>query len=232
MKSRKLLFMALIVALAVPSVSFSMSADGLVQSGRNLSAGSLAGPVRATQDGSVGNQETHAKFQQAVRDGNVYTCANPQATPVTTQAGLSATTPALVLWNPVGSPKNLVLWEDSLALNAAPAAASIFSLAVTTGPITTTTSGSVFNNLLNSAILPGGQSATPVGQCYRVSTLNGPPVAIRYIGQVTGAASLTQTPWVDNVDGKIVLTPGTGITFQTTTAAAVVGSFTWEEILP
>ena len=227
MKDKRKLFMALIVALAVPSVSFSMTADGLVQSGRNLSVGSLAGPVRATQDGSIGNQETHAKFQQAVRDGNVYTCANPQATPVTTQAGLSATTPALTLYNPVGSGKNLVLIEDTLALNASPAAASIFSLAYTSGAPTALTFANVTNNLLP---VQNSLAASPVGQCYRISTLAQAPIAIRYIGQVTGASTLTQPIFTDVVDGKLVLTPGTGVTFQTTTAAAVVGSFTWEEI--
>ena len=215
-----------VTALSLPSISFSATADGLVQAGRNISVGSIASPYRATQDGSIGNQETHAKFQQAVRDGNVYTCANPQATAVTTQAGLSVTTPALTLYNPAGSGKNLVLIEDTLALNAAPAAADIFSLAYSSGAPTTTTTATLINNL----ITPSNISVVPTGLCYRISTLNTTPVAFRYLGQVTGATTLTQPIYTDVVDGKVIVGQGMAITFQTTSAAAIVGSFTWEEI--
>ena len=219
--------LAVMTALLLPSISFGMSADGLVQSGRNLAVGTVAAPVRATQDGSLGIQETHAKFQQAVRDGNVYTCSNPQATAVTTQAGLSATTPALTLYNPVGSGKNLVLIEDTIGLNAAPAAASIFSLAYSIGAPTSLTAANYANNLLTPTSVA---VAPPAGACYRISTLAATPVAIRYLGQVTGASTLTQPIFTDVVDGKIIVGQGMAITFQTTTAAAIVGSFTWEEI--
>jgi len=218
-----------LLAMVVPSFSFSATADGLVQSGRNLNPGLLATPMRATQDGSFATQETHSKYQQAVRDGNVWTCANPAGTPVTTQAGLSVTTPALVLWNPTTSTKQLVLMEDTMALNAAPAAATFFMLAVTTTTPITTTNAQLFNNQIQASVLPG-KSAPPNGQCFSVSTLVGVPVAIRYTGGVTAASSITQPIFTDIVDGKIILPPGTGVTFQTSAAAAIVGSFTWEEI--
>jgi hypothetical protein len=218
--------LAVSTALLLPSISFAATADGLVQAGRNLTAGTYATPYRATQDGSIGNQETHAKFQQAVRDGNVYTCANPQGTAVTTQAGLSVTTPALTLYN-TSTTKSLVLIEDTIGLNAAPAAADIFSLAYSSGPPTATTAANYVNNLLTPT---SAGVAAPAGACYRVSTLNTLPVAFRYLGQVTGASTLTQPIFTDVVDGKVIVGPGEAITFQTTSAAAIVGSMTWEEI--
>ena len=114
-----------------------------------------------------------------------------------------------------------------MALNAAPAAATTFSLAATTGSPTAVTMATVSNDLMT---IQNTIAAQPVGQCYRVSTLAAAPTALRFLGGVNAASSITPPPMVDNVDGKIVLTPGTGVTIQTTTAAAIFASFTWEEV--
>lgn len=222
---RYLCFSVALILVARQS-AFALLAE--VRSGPvNTSYGGV-NPARSDRSGALINSEGHAKFQEPVLQGNVYTCTNPQATPVTTQAGLSATTPVLVLYNPAGSGKNIVLIEDTIGLAAAPVAASVFSMAVFQGAPTATTVGNTFANLISVVTSLG--TANPSGQCYRISTLASAPTAIRYIGQVTGAATLTPPVFADVVDGKIILQPGSGVTFQTTTAASIVGSFTWEEV--
>lgn len=52
--------------------------------------------------------------------GSTFYCANPAGTAVTTQAGLSATNPALTLVNPSGSNKRVVLLETQIVPTALP----------------------------------------------------------------------------------------------------------------
>lgn len=203
-----------------------MYAEMQVTGQRPGSSGTIA--QRGSRDGHQVIQDSHAHFMQAVLDGNVYTGANPQATAVTTQAGLSATTPALTLYNPIGSGVNLVLWRLSIGLTAAPAAATVFSLAfnlANAAAPTSVTLGNVTNNQL-------GNAALPRGQCYRVATLAAAPVAFWFPWGVSAASLVSPTNGDFVLDGTFVILPGVAVSIQTTTAAAIIASFTWEEVAP
>lgn len=192
---------------------------------QTLSNGSKA-DVRQDKTGAVVVTDGHARLMQATLDGEIYIGANLGGTPVTTQAGLSATTPALTLWNPVGSQFYLVLQTVTVDITTAPAAAAGFMLAYNalgSAAPTATTAANVTNGLI-------GTTSAPVGQCYRIATLAAAPLAFRFIGGTTGAAAISGVQLIDHVDGEVIIPPGVAISIQATSAAACLCSFTWEEI--
>lgn len=169
--------------------------------------------------------QAHGRFYEAVSRGKVFIGANVAATPVTTQAGLSATTPALTLYNPVGSGYNLVLQTVCIDVTTSPAAASGFMLAFNAA--NAAAPSSVTAGTLQNALL--GSSATGVGLCYRIATLAAAPIAIRYLGGTTGAAAIGGVQLIDRVEGEIIIAPGVALSVQATSAAAILANFVWEE---
>ncbi len=182
-------------------------------------------PARSSKDGHQVVQDGHARYMQAVLDGNVYIGANPGGTPVTTQAGLSATTPALTLYNPVGSGVNLILWTHTLTATTAPAAITAFCLAWNTATAAAPTALTAAN-----VINANGQASTGKGVCARAATLAAAPVAYRWTFNISAATLVAAYSVIDDIAGSIVLTPGVCISVQALAAAAVVASFTWEEV--
>lgn len=159
---------------------------------------------------------------------NMFYCSDLQGTPVTTQAGLSRTTPALTIYNPYGSKVNLTLLEVGVDVTASPAAAAAFSLAYSTPSApTSTTSATITPANLN--IQASTQPVTNLGQCYRIATLPSTPVAFRYLGGTTGASAIGGTVFTDQTWGKVVIPPGMTVSFQASSAAAVVVDFVWRE---
>ena len=149
--------------------------------------------------------------------GSTYICANPAGTSVTTQAGLSVTTPALTLVNPSNSGKNLTILEIGIDVTASPAAAAGFMVAFSsTSAITTTSSGTVTQALLKNP------ATNSVAGCWRVSTLPFVPYAVRYLGGTTGASAIGGVVLTDYTNGKIVVPPGNTISIQSTSAAAII----------
>ncbi len=182
--------------------------------------------VRGDSEGNVLVKQSTAKFEQSVLDELVFIGANAGGTPVTTQAGLSATTPALTLYNPVGSGVNLVLLTVTCDITTAPAAAAGLMLAYNTlnaTPPATTTAATV-----TSAII--GSTSAPKGQCYRIATLAAAPVAFWFLGGTTGAAAISGVKLTENIDGQVIIPPGVAISIQATSAAAILASYVWKEI--
>ena len=87
---------------------------------QKLSDGVLS-EIRINRSGDVVVSQGH---EELVLEEKVFIGANLGGTPVTTQAGLSATTPALTLYNPVGSGVNLVPLSVTIDIKTAPAAAA------------------------------------------------------------------------------------------------------------
>src|SRR3990167_3583571 len=113
--------------------------------------------VAVDEVGVVLVKQSTAKYEHSVSEGNVFTGANLLGTPVTTQAGLSATTPALTLYNPVGSGVNLVLLTVTVDITTSPAAAAglmlAYNLASAAAPATTTLAN-VTNALIGTSKQP------------------------------------------------------------------------------
>ena len=194
--------------------------------GEQILANGSDSDLRSDKTGALVVTQGHSKFQEQVLAGNVFIGSNLGGTPVTTQAGLSVTTPALTLYNPVGSGINLVLVSITIDITTSPAAAAglmlCYNLASAAAP-TLTTLANVTNALL-------GTGKLPIGQCARVSTLATAPLALKFLGGTTGAAGVGGVQLINKVEGEVVVGPGVAVSIQATSAAAILASFTWEEV--
>src|SRR3990167_7493306 len=180
--------------------------------GQQILSNGSESDLRMSKNGSLVVMQGGGKYNESVVAGSVYIGANLGGTPVTTQAGLSATTPALTLYNPVGSGVNLILMSVTVDITTSPAAAAglmlAYNLASAAAPATTTLA-----NVTNALI---GTSKQPAGQCYRIATLATAPLACRFIGGTTGAAAISGVQLVDRVEGEIIIGPGVAVSIQST----------------
>jgi hypothetical protein len=171
------------------------------------------------------------RFQEAVLRGSCYGVASQAG--VTSQAGLSATTPVLTLYNPAGSGKNAVIWYAAARMAVANAAAAAVWLAANTNVAAAAATGTLTtthrNMLLGSANNPG---VIPL----LAATLPAAPVGVMLLGMgLTGAITVETVGkeiggWID---GAVVMSPGTCISIQTSTASGGSGlwcSYIWEEV--
>ena len=175
-------------------------------------------------------------YEQAYR-GNVFLAANQ--TGVTTQAGLSATTPALTLFNPKGNGKNLVLLFAGCVETVANAAASIVWLGININTAAAAVTGTAVTNSSAAAIVTSallGNNSLPSASVFTAATLPAAPVAVATLGTMyTGA--ITTIPYQATLgrwfDGSIIVTPGAAVSFQTSTASGAsgfFGEFIWQEV--
>ena len=170
-------------------------------------------------------------FAAAVERGRVFGIANQ--TGVTSQAGLSATTPVLTLANPLGSGVCGRLWYAGAVFEVAFAAA-VF-LAAGTSPVAAAVTGTLttaHRNLKLGGLSAQGNKVIP----FLAATLPAAPVAIDLLGVgLTGAITTVPTsqPVGRWYNGAILIKPGCNISVQTNTASGTSSTlinFIWEEI--
>lgn len=195
-----------------------------------LVAGATAALRMNRQSGAYVTQAS-ATLQEAVLRGKAFGFCSQAG--VTSQAGLSLTTPVATLYNPLSSGVNAVLWYASACFTVAFATAGDVWLAANTNTgaaaVTGTPSTTHRNLLLGSANNP---ACVPL----LAATLPAAPVAICQLGAgLTGA--ITTAPVVAALErwfnGSIILAPGTAISLQTGVASGASGMFCeyiWEEI--
>jgi hypothetical protein len=186
--------------------------------------GSSQVPQLGTPSGANLEAAKHPVNLQGVLDGLTFTGANVAATPVTTQAGLSATAPVLTLSNPAGSTVNLVLIRATVAFAAAPAALCNLFLAYDPNVPTSLMPANISNNLI------GGSTAAKQGLCSAFATLGAAPKILEHIGGVAAAALTGQDGIQKDFGGMYVIAPGSNISIQTSSAASLLASFTWKEV--
>lgn len=184
-------------------------------------------PARGSKDGVMVTMDAHARYMQALLDGRCWMAANAAATPVTTQAGLSATTPAFALYNPAGSNTILFVIKFGFVYTTAPAALTVACLATNTPIAAAPTSVTLAPSYCNA--LTGAVSGS-VGQPYVVSTLTAAPVARYYMPAAGAASEITPVSGDYLMDGIIAVYPGVCLSFQTLAAAAVLCHCIWEEV--
>lgn len=199
--------------------------------GRIKSSNGATEEARGTMSGALRVAQDHAKFHEAVEQGNVFGVANQ--TGVTSQAGLSATTPVLTLYNPLGSKKQAALWYAGAIFTVAFAAAAAIYLAVGTNVQAAAVTGTLTTTHHNMKL---GVSDSPAVKSYLAATLPAAPEAMSLLGVgLTGAITTTPTsqPISRWFDGSIILCPGTNLSIQTSTASGASATFCeyiWEEI--
>ena len=126
--------------------------------------------------------QSQAAFQAAVERGRVFSVANQAG--ITTAVGLSATTPALTLYNRAGSGINLVVWYVSAAFTVAFATAGAIWVAVGSDTVAAAVTGTVTTAHRNMRLGGPGPGSVPL----LAATLPAAPVAIAVLGVgLTGA---------------------------------------------
>lgn len=198
-----------------------------------LGNGNLARPS-LTRQGSFVTQDD---FVAAVERGRCFAVCNQ--TGVTSQAGLSATTPVMSLYNPAGSGVRGRLWYAGAVFEVAFGAAAAIFLAVGTNTIAAAVTGTLTTTHRNLKL--GSMGAVAGAQGNRVvpllaATLPAAPVAIALLGVgLTGAITTvpTSAPTGRWFNGAVTIEPGCNISVQTNTAsgsAATLIEFIWEEV--
>jgi len=176
---------------------------------------------------------TQDAFSRAVEKGNVYIVANQ--TGVTSQAGLSATTPVLTLYNPLGSGVSGRLWFAAAHFEVAFGAAASVWLAAGTSTVAAAVTGTLttaHRNMKLGGLNAQGNKLVP----FLASTLPAAPVAIDLLGVgLTGAITTVPAlaPMGKWYNGGMLIQPGTNLSIQTSTASgtnATLCVYIWEEV--
>jgi hypothetical protein len=171
---------------------------------------------------------SYAQTQQYVVDGTdaVYT-ASTQAGQATSVA-LSTTQTGFTLTNPAGSGKNLVILQANIACTTAPAAAATIVWAANVNPVAAAVTQTTPLTVRNVAL---GNSGVGVGLAASAVTLPAAPVVVRAIGGPVGASTISPPYIRDDVNGALVLQPGTAVSINSiTTAISAIISVTWREV--
>jgi hypothetical protein len=187
--------------------------------------------VRTNRAGAFMNAPISASFQEAVLRGRCYTICNVAG--ITTQAGLSATNPALTLYNPAGSGVNGVIWFAGVSFNVVFAAVSTVYVAAGTNPNAAAVTGTLTTTHRNCLL---GASNNPSIIPMLAATLPAAPVAVAILGHgLTGAVNLLPNTHIMGqwFNGGLILAPGCNLSIQTSAASGASGTwcqYIWEEI--
>lgn len=170
---------------------------------------------------------TNEWFLEQARLGNMYHACSAGAVTLST---VSATCTGLALSNPYGSGKNLVVKTVSFQPSTAPAGAAVVGLAISPAvsptAVTHTTPAVIHNAITTGSNLNVGVASVDVS-----ATLPAAPVWLRPMGGVVAASSISPGKYTEEINGEIILPPGTNLSLSYLTTAAVgIASCTWVEV--
>lgn len=165
---------------------------------------------------------------QYIVDGTdqVYT-ASTQAG-IATSTGLSTTQTGFTLTNPLGSGVNIIILQARIAATSAPAGIATLVWAanvnLSAAAVTQTTPLTVRSAKLGNSSQAAGLAASAV-------TLPAAPVVVRAIGGPVATGSVSSPFFEENVNGALVLVPGSAVSINSlTTAISAVISVVWREV--
>jgi len=166
-------------------------------------------------------------FLDQARLGNMFHACTAGAVTLST---VSATCTGLVLSNDLGSGKKLVVARVCFQPSTAPAGASVVGLAISAATYSTAITHTT-PAVIHNAICSGSNASIGVGRADAAATLPAAPVWLRPIGSVVAASSISPAKYVEEVNGEIILPPGSNLSLSYLTTAAVgIASITWVEI--
>lgn len=206
----------------------SIEVQGVVGE-QSLTKGSKALPGLSTKGYTIAQDA----FAEAVERGRCFAiCAQAG---ITSQAGLSATTPALTLANAAGSGVRGRLWYAGANVTVAAATVGLVWLAAGTNTVAAVVTGTLATATRNLK-LGGTTTQGNKIDVFLAATLPAAPVAIASLGvMLTGAITTalalgTLGRWFG---GAVTIEPGTNLSIQTGVASGALGLFSeyiWEEI--
>lgn len=163
-------------------------------------------------------------YAEAARRGMIFSASNVAAQAVS--VALSTTYTGLLVYNPTGSGKRMILIAAKYALSVAPAAiASLHLLRVPSGTYTHTTPLAA-PGIVSTKI--GGSTASAMG-ADSAATIPTPTYLMSAgSGFTAGALYADSQTWLP-INGAITVEPGCGIAWGALTAVTGFGSFMWIE---
>ncbi len=161
--------------------------------------------------------------------GNVFCAAN-----VANKSVIAVTTSmtGVILYNPAGSGKNLVIISAGWVWTTAPAAVHNIGMALAAPNVTAPSSLTA----IGSGVLKAngiGNADNAVARAYDAATLPVAPVIVRWSFGATYGSGVGESPaaLIDYVNGALVLCQGAVLTFAAVTTTAVgMGSLCWAEV--
>ena len=203
------------------------------------------GPIRAadgantsirmgsTSETIVG--QAHGKYYEACIRGNVFTACNVAAQAVS--VALNTTYTGLMVSNPVGSGKNLVMISGNYGMSIAQAAIATLHMIAggSSAGIVTHTTALAAPGIQRAMI--GEQSGLANGASGSVARADSAATAVNpyYLSAVSNgqlATALTATgPSIVDFAGQLIVAPGGWIAWGALTAVTGFGSFVWEEVV-
>ena len=201
-----------------------MQAEGRV--GIISAAEGTVNPLRTTADGSLVVTQGSGKYTEAVMAGRVFAAANQAAGALT--AAFATTYTGLVIENPLGSGKNVIILQASWATTVAVPTATAIGLMTGYDAGDAATAIAARNRFK-------GHSNTSVCNIDNGCTLTGTPVLEQVFTTAWTEATTAGTignPNVVYLDGSLILAPGYYVAFYSTAAntAAFLCGFIWEEV--
>jgi hypothetical protein len=179
--------------------------------------------------------ELYGPQYESTYRGQTYHGANQAVVATALQTALTATaTGGLILSNPLGNTKNLVVRNCAIGLLVAQTNASIMGLMYAYSP--SVAIAGTLTVVASQAGLVNGPGATGVLYSSASVTLQSTPVLARVIGSLgTGALTTQISSGLGPVDlgGSLVLVPGAALAFYGTgagTASSLLFSFGWAEV--
>lgn len=166
-------------------------------------------------------------FREQALLGNMYHACSAGAVTLST---VNATCTGLSLDNPYGSGKKVVVKSVSFAPSTAPAGAAVVGIAISPA-VSSTAVTHTTPMVIHNAIANGSNAKVGVGKADASSTLPTTPVWLRPMGAVVAASSISPAKYNEDINGEIILPPGTQLSLSYLTTAAVgIASITWVEI--
>jgi hypothetical protein len=166
-------------------------------------------------------------FLEQARLGNMYSACNQAAATVTLIN--TSTTTGFVLSNPAGSGKKMVIKDAMFAYTTVPTATAVLFLAQSIAPSSTAHASVTNIGIYN--VDGRGATGTPVGKAYSASTTPNLPVYSRILGySPTTPATTGSLSFKDEVNGALILLPGTYVQISYITTAPVgITYMSWVE---
>ena len=163
------------------------------------------------------------------RAGQCFCAANVAAKSV---VAVSTTATGVIIYNPVGSNRNLFMLDAGFSWTTAPAAVHNLGWAIMAPNITAPTGLTAIGSGVQDC-RGFGNSGNSVALAYDAATLPAAPVARRWVGGAVYGSGVGESPFqiMDYIDGSIMVPPGGAFVFAALTTTCVgVGSATWVEI--
>mgnify|MGYP001560855926 CR=1 FL=1 len=163
------------------------------------------------------------------RKGQVFCAANTAAKSV---IAVTTSMTGVILYNPAGSGKKLVLLHAGWVWTTAPAAVHNIGIALASPNVTVPTTLTAIGSGVVAADGSGSGGAS-VARAYDAAALPVAPVIVRWSFGATYGSGVGESPaaLIDYIDGALVLVPGAVATFAAGTTTAVgMGSSCWAEV--